>query len=128
MTDDVDEKTIHLPQPAGHRRGCLRYRNGLTQETDMTPEELADVVEEFLADPERRRLDLRDARYGDLYVVQRHALEEELLDILVAYVANPAPQTGRRASGVTVAREMPVDPALVHAAELEAGIRRRRLN
>jgi hypothetical protein len=126
MNDDVaEEKTIHLPQPEGHRRGCLRYRNGLMQEIDMSPEDLAAEVKAFLADPERLQLELRDAKYGDLYVMQRNAAQEELLDVLVCWVKNPAPQLGARPGGVSVVRQMPMDPAVMRAAEAVAEQRRR---
>lgn len=105
MKESTDP-TILLPQPEGHRRGVLRWRNGLMQEIDLAPEELVQELQAFGADPERWWLELRDARYGDLYVVTRHAIEEELLDVLVAWIKNPAPQTGKR-GGVVVAREMP---------------------
>ena len=105
MTEPApDTATIYLPQPDGHRRGCLRYRNGLTQEIDATPEELDQLIDEFLAGDEPS-LSLRDARFGDLYTVRRHALQEELLDVLVAWVKNPAPAGGRRE--LVVAREHP---------------------
>ena len=103
------ERTIYLPQPKGHRRACLRIRNGLTQNIDMQPEELALELERFLADPARAQLHLRDASFGEFYAVPRRAVEKELLDVLVAWVENPAPQLGAR-QGVLVAREMPEPP------------------
>lgn len=116
MTDDelVDEAPapdpephIFLPPQPGHRRACLRFRNGITQEIDMQPEELADELDVFLADASRPRLELRDAKFGEYYSISRHVVEEEVLDVLVAWVQNPAPEEGRRSTGVVVAREMP---------------------
>lgn len=107
LDDEERERTIYLPQPKGHRRAALRYRNGLVQQIDMQPEELASVLDAFVADPSQgSQLHLRDATFGELYVVTRHAAEKEVLDVLVAWVENPTPQLGTR-GGVVVAREMP---------------------
>lgn len=103
------ERTIYLPQPRGHRRACLRFRNGLNQNLDMQPEELARVLDEFLADPSRSQLHLRDAAFGEIYMLPRRVVEKEVLDVSVAWVENPPPQLGPR-GGVMVAREMPEPP------------------
>jgi len=128
MTDEVaPEMTIHLPTPEGHRRGALQYRNGLTHNIDLSPEDLAAAVRAFRADPDRQELELRDAVYGEPLLVTRVAIDRELLALMVAWVPNPAAQQGVRPSGVTVVRDMPLDPAQVRAIERRER-RARRLN
>jgi len=122
----MEEKTIYLPQPDGYRRGCLRYTNGLTHVADLSPEELLQQVDAFLSDPAERWLKLHDAQYGDLYAVPRLALERDLLDVMVAWVKNPAPQSGPRPGGVLVARDLPMDPAAIAALSREERGQRRR--
>lgn len=124
--DQEQERHIYLPPQPGHRRACLRFRNGLTQNLDMQPEELTAEIDAFLADPERAWLELRDAVYGEVYAVPKRVVEKEVLDVLVAWVQNPAPQQGSRGNGVVVAREMPDFPGFNQQQELER--RRRRLN
>lgn len=102
------EPTIYLPQPQGHRRGSLRFINGMQVNVTASPEELADLVDHFVEDPtEPHRLELRDAEYNEPYYLLREVVEHgHLMAVAVAWVPNPAPETGRR-GGVMVAREMP---------------------
>ena len=125
MSDGLDdqaepEKRIFLPAPEGYRLSKFLFRNGLQQSVDMSPEELDAAVDACLADPEQKKLTLRDPDFGEMFVVRRNALEEELLAIFVMYHKNPAPQEGKRGD-VVVARVMPNDAQ-------EKARRLRRLN
>lgn len=108
--EDVErtEPTIYLPQPEGHRRGSLRFINGLQVDVTVSPEELVELVDHFMEDPiEPHRLELRDAQFNEPYYLFREAIAHgHLMAVGVAWVKNPAPQVGRRGD-VLVAREMP---------------------
>lgn len=109
VAEDVAAPTIFLPQPTGHRRGSLRWLNGLMVSIACSPEELADLVDEFMADPSQRRLELRDAQFNEPYWLMRDAITNgHLMAVGVDWVTNPAPELGPRNGGkVMVAREMP---------------------
>ncbi|HKW92990.1 MAG TPA: hypothetical protein VJX92_13915 [Methylomirabilota bacterium] len=129
MTDEpTANPTIHLPAPEGHRRGRLQFRNGLVQDVDLSPEHLAVTILEFLASSGQPQLCLRDAIYGEPFVIPRRAIERELLNIQTVWIPKVAPQLGQRASGITVARDVPLDPAQIAAIEKREARRRRRLN
>lgn len=121
IPDEGPGPVVYLPPLPGHRRACMRYRNGLMQEIDMAPEDLVRAIDEFL-EGEAQTLVLREPRYGEPYVIRRRVVEEELLDVFTAWIAAPAPETGRHQSGVVVARDLPVN------AEQEQARRRRRLS
>jgi len=123
MTDNA-QPTIFLPTPEGHRRGSLRFMNGLIVPMACSPEELAELVDDFQADPAQRQLELRDAEYNEPYWLLRPTVDEgHLMAIAVQWVTNPAPEIGQR-GGVTIARDMPPDPLVL--AEARRAERRRR--
>lgn len=94
MSEERTDPTIYLPQPKGHRRGAIMFRSTPLQAFDCEPEELAKQIRGFLTG-DQQLLELRDAHYGEPYLLSRTAVEREMIGLVTAWVENPAPRTKR---------------------------------
>jgi hypothetical protein len=95
---------IILPEPEGHRRGTLAFKNGARDAMNIAdPLILAGLLERFLRDESAELLILEDANFGAPYVLTR-AGAREVVSIGTAWLARVAPQ---RASKLQIARDLP---------------------
>ena len=102
MPEDVE---IHIPEPEGHRRAALNMLNGASLFVDLQPEELAQLVREFLASDDVF-LEVRDAQYGAPLWITRAAFTEAVLSIGVAWLKTVAPRSGK----IAIAQHFPGTP------------------
>lgn len=102
MQDDPDE--IILPEPEGHKRAVLAFKNGVRDAVDIQdPRELGELLEGFLRDDAALTLELRDAQYGAPYILTKDGAREVMF-VCTAWLKKVAPQRG---SGLHIARDIP---------------------
>jgi hypothetical protein len=103
-----DEKKILLPEPEGHRRGALRFRNGGLQAVNMSPEELVEALQAFMTDPAAPPfLVVSDAQYGENLYLTRAAIDNiDMVCVSWVKVVAPRPRIDIAPAGAIPEIEM----------------------